>query len=94
MKRYYITIGDKTTVGGTVVTGSPTSRLNGKQRAREGDQIDCSQCGATGVIQLSGERLAANDASGKVYALNDDLCICKCHPPPKLLASQSTSGCG
>jgi hypothetical protein len=30
------------------------------------------------------------DFEGKEYALSDDLCICKCTPPPTLLADQNT----
>jgi hypothetical protein len=26
---------------------------------------------------------------GRHAALSDDLCICGCHPPPKLIASQN-----
>jgi uncharacterized Zn-binding protein involved in type VI secretion len=36
-----ICIGDKTSCGGTVITGSPASIVNGKGVARQGDKIAC-----------------------------------------------------
>jgi len=93
-KRYKIRVGDKTTANGIVTSGSPTANMYGIALAREGDTIDCPVCHATGVIQLAGSRIAVKDASGKVFALSDDLCICKCPVHPKLIASQSTNSSG
>jgi hypothetical protein len=36
---------------------------------------------------LNGPRLSESD-NGKQVALSDDLCICKCPAPPRLIASQ------
>lgn len=86
-KRYYIRHGAKTTADGIVrATGSLTS-LDGMPLALEGDPIDCPACGEQGVIQCVAPRLS-DRSEGKECALSDDLCICGCSPPPKLLADQ------
>jgi uncharacterized Zn-binding protein involved in type VI secretion len=87
MKRYHITLGAKTTAGGVVKTASTMSSINGVKMAVEGDLLDCPACKSQGVIQVVQPRLG-DRYNGKEYALSDDLCICKCSPPPKLLASQ------
>ena len=93
-KRYKIRVGDKTTANGIITSGSPTATMEGVALAREGDTINCLACHSTGVIQLEGDRIAVKDASGKLFALSDDLCICKCRTHPKLIASQSTNSSG
>jgi hypothetical protein len=40
------------------------------------------------VIQCVAPRLT-EQFQGKQYALHDDLCICQCSPPPKLIAEQT-----
>lgn len=87
LKRYHITIGARTTAGGVVKTASTKSKVNGLLLAIEGDLVDCPACHTQGVIQVVPPRLP-DRSNGKEYALSDDLCICKCHPPPKLIASQ------
>jgi uncharacterized Zn-binding protein involved in type VI secretion len=62
--------------------------LNGAPQALEGDPVDCMACGAQGVIKCVMPRLP-DSFEGKQYALSDDLCICGCNPPPKLIASQN-----
>jgi hypothetical protein len=56
--------------------------------AVEGDHIDCPACRTKGVIQVVPPRIS-DRFNGKEFALSGDLCICKCNPPPKLIASQS-----
>jgi hypothetical protein len=41
-----------------------------------------------GVIQPDGPRLGER-CNGKQVALHDDLCLCKCDPPPRLVANQA-----
>ena len=93
-KRYKIRVGDKTTANGIITSGSPTATMHGVALAREGDTINCPACHSTGVIRLAGGRVAVKDVSGKVFALSDDLCICKCRVHPKLIAGQSTNSSG
>lgn len=86
-KRYYIRHGAKTTADGIVKASSTYYALDGVPVAREGDPVDCPTCGTEGVIQCVAPRLR-DQVESKECALSDDLCICGCSPPPKLLADQ------
>jgi len=88
--RHYITLGASTTAGGTVTSASSLLALNGVKVALEGDQVTCPACDSIGAIALDGPRVAARD-NGKPYALSDDLCVCQCDPPPRLVAAQQLS---
>jgi uncharacterized Zn-binding protein involved in type VI secretion len=88
VRRFHVTDGATTTADGVVRASNKCSSLNGAAMALEGDPVDCPACGARGVIKCVMPRL--NDCYGdKQYALSDDLCICGCNPPPKLIANQS-----
>lgn len=87
LKRYYITLGAKTTAGGSVISASAKAFINGTPRALEGDLVHCPACGSDGIIQVVQPRLH-DRYNGKQFALADDLCVCKCNPPPKLIAIQ------
>lgn len=88
MRRYYITVGAKTTVKGTVVSGWHRGSINGQALAREGDEVKCPECDSTGTIICVGPRLS-EDWEGRKPALDGDLCKCKCDPSPKLIANQT-----
>lgn len=88
LKRYLITLGATTTAGGKVTTASSFRSINGVKAAMDRDKVWCPTCNSEGVIMLDGPRLSET-YNGKQHALNDDLCICKCSPPPRLLASQN-----
>ncbi|WP_306391214.1 DUF4214 domain-containing protein [Telluria beijingensis] len=88
MKRHQILLGAITTTGGTVVTATSHTSLNGVRYALEGDMIDCPACAGKGTIQCAGPRMIVT-CDGKYYALEDDLCACQCQPPPRLIASQA-----
>ena len=90
MKRYLILTGDKTTAKGTVVATPTTIQLNGVHVAHEGDEVSCPACNSAGKIQCDGPRQAMTAPDGRHAALSDDLCICKCDPPPKLVASRNS----
>lgn len=60
MGKPFILIGDRTSHGGVVVQGSPTSTVDGKAIARVGDQVTCPQKGHGGTT---------------VIALGDPTCI-------------------
>ena len=94
MKRYLILNGDKTTVSGTVQAVSSTIQLEGRDVAHEGDNVICPACDTTGKIRCDGPREVMTAPDGRHAALSDDLCICKCEPPPKLVASQQTFSIG
>ena len=85
--RYYIRAGATTTVGATVRASSEFNMIDGSPVAREGDAVDCLACGTQGRIECVMPRLS-DTFEGKEYALSDDLCICACSPPPKLVADQ------
>ncbi|VVM55270.1 hypothetical protein PS639_00995 [Pseudomonas fluorescens] len=88
MMRYHITVGAKTTVDGTVLTGWEYSTINGQAMAREGDEVKCPECDSTGKIVCDGPRLV-DLLDGRNAALDGDLCHCKCDPPPRLIANQT-----
>jgi uncharacterized Zn-binding protein involved in type VI secretion len=87
MKRYLVTLGSETSAGGKVTSASSLRTINGATVALEGDIVHCSRCHADGVIKPDGPRLK-DLYNGRHYALQDDLCLCHCSPPPRLLASQ------
>jgi uncharacterized Zn-binding protein involved in type VI secretion len=88
MKRYHITLGAKTTAGGIVISASSCCSINGVKVAVEGDAIVCPACRSQGVIHIFGPRIPES-WNGKQVALQDDLCVCACPSPPRLVASQS-----
>lgn len=88
MRRYHITLGASTTAGGKITSASSHGSINGVRIALEGDMITCPACKSTGKIACIGPRIPES-WNGKQVALEDDLCICGCAPPPKLKPSQS-----
>jgi len=62
--------------------------LDNKHIAHEDDDVICPACKSIGKIQCDGPRLPMTGPDGRRVALSDDLCICKCPTPPKLVASQ------
>lgn len=89
MRRYNITVGAKTTVNGTVRTGYGSWTIDGQAIACEGDEGECPACDSTGVIVCDGPHLPEL-MGGRAAALDGDLCHCKCDPPPRLIANQTT----
>jgi uncharacterized Zn-binding protein involved in type VI secretion len=87
MRRYFITRGAKTTAGGTVIGGLSCFSIKQVDIALEGHEVLCPACKTTGVIVCVSPRLSQN-ARGRKIALSDDLCRCKCDPPPRLIADQ------
>ncbi|QRR09726.1 PAAR domain-containing protein [Burkholderia sp. MS455] len=88
MTRYLILDGDHTTVAGTVRVKATPFELDGRHIAHEDDDVICPACKSIGKIQCAGPRLPMTGPDGRRVALSDDLCICKCTPPPTLVASQ------
>lgn len=86
-RRCYVVLGATTDAGGTVVTASSSMSLDGVPRALEGDLVACPACGSEGRIGCAGARLAVSE-NGRRPALEDDVCLCGCTPPPRLLAGQ------
>ena len=88
MKRYHITLGADTTAGGKVIAASSACTIEGIAIAVEGDKVSCPACKSTGTIRPFGTRIPES-WNGKQLALQDDLCMCKCPSPPKLVATQT-----
>lgn len=88
VKRHTITEGALTTVGAKVSRASSHGSINGARIALENDPVDCPACNSTGRIVCAGTRL--NERwNGVQVALEDDLCVCLCYPPPRLIPSQT-----
>lgn len=77
----YITVGAKTSHGGTVITGSPHTTHNGIPVARKGDQVMCKKCKKMTVI-VSGD--ASFIVDGAPIARGGDVTSCGA----KLIANQ------
>ncbi|MBP7564692.1 MAG: PAAR domain-containing protein [Burkholderiaceae bacterium] len=91
MTRSWIRQGDSTTSQGVVLTGLATMTHDGLPMAFEGDSVSCPACKSTGVIQCVGERIPFKGPHGREAALEGDLCICRCTPPPRLVAGQRSA---
>lgn len=87
MRRYLITRGAKTTAGGTVIGGLEGHAIKLADIAVEGHEVSCPACKTTGVIECVGPRLE-QWVRGRRVALSDDICRCKCDPPPRLVTDQ------
>src|SRR5690606_27830726 len=68
----WIVVGDKTTHGGVVVTGSPFTDIDGKPVARVGDKVACPKCGPTSIV--SGDPTIEID--GAIVARHNDATAC------------------
>ena len=77
----YITVGAKTSHGGTVITGSPHTTHNGIPVARKGDQVMCKKCKKMTVI-VGGD--ASFIVDGAPIARGGDVTSCGA----KLIANQ------
>jgi uncharacterized Zn-binding protein involved in type VI secretion len=88
VKRHTITEGATTTAGGKVIGASSHGAINGARIAVENDPVHCPACNCTGHIVCVGARLSER-WNGNQVALENDLCVCKCYPHPRLVPSQT-----
>jgi uncharacterized Zn-binding protein involved in type VI secretion len=72
MARTWIVVGDATTHGGTVVSGSPFTGVDGKPVARISDSVACPKCGPTTIV--SGDATIVID--GQPVARHGDATTC------------------
>ena len=79
----YITVGAKTSHGGTVISGSPHTTHNGIPVARKGDKVICKKCKKVTTI-LSGDPSFVVD--GEPIARGGDVTSCGA----KLIAIQQS----
>ena len=89
-ERAWIRQGDTSTAGGLVQTTATGMRQAGLYVAFEGDAVACPACDRIGIIKCAGSR-APCAMNGRELALEGDLCICGCWPPPVLVATQRTA---
>lgn len=86
MDRPLIVVGDKTDHGGVVLTGSPTTKIDGKPVARIGDTVSCPQKGHGGTTTIvTGS--SNMDLDGRKAARHGDKTACGA----TLLSSQISS---
>ncbi|WP_233828874.1 PAAR domain-containing protein [Paraburkholderia sp. ZP32-5] len=90
MKRHILRKGDKSTNGGIVTQGIENCTDHGVPMTYIGAEIWCNGCGSVGHIGPQGPRHHAV-MYGKQQALDGDICLCRCVPPPLIRASQSHS---
>lgn len=87
MRRYFITLGAPTSASGKVISASSEATIDGAAIALEGDLVSCPACRTTGKIRCVEPRIPET-WNGRNVALENDLCICRCESPPKLLTRQ------
>lgn len=88
MRRSYLKVGDKSSAGGTVIEGIPLTTHHGTELTFLGAKVVCPACKSVGHIVPKGPRWSSDSMMGKDPALEDDICVCKCNPPPIMIASQ------
>jgi uncharacterized Zn-binding protein involved in type VI secretion len=75
MSRPFIVIGDKTSHGGTVISGTPFSVVDGKAIARVGDKVTCPHKGHGGTtVIVTGDKTKIID--GQPVACHGDKTAC------------------
>lgn len=74
--RGVIRVGDKTSSGGTVLSGSSTMRFAGIAVARQGDPVFCPLPGHGRTVIAEGH--ATFSDNGLPVAFNGHLCACGC----------------
>ncbi|AXF23239.1 PAAR domain-containing protein [Burkholderia pyrrocinia] len=79
---------DQTTANGVVLDGLDDMDLDGRKVSYLGARLQCPACNSIGRIEADAPRPLDSDLGGKQHALENDLCRCKCNPPPRLRASQ------
>lgn len=90
MRRHYVKQWDLTTARGVILEGMSLMKHQGTAIAFLGARVRCPACKSEGYIAPDGPRRPDN-IGGQHAALEGDLCICKCSPPPRMIASQKTA---
>lgn len=83
MRRSYIKRGDKTTNGGVVLDGLERCLHHGTELSYLEAKVYCPRCKGVGTIAPHGPRRPGT-LMGRRAALEGDLCLCRCDPPPHL----------
>ncbi|AUS44583.1 hypothetical protein CYD94_20680 (plasmid) [Ralstonia solanacearum] len=80
-------VGDRTTTGGTILTGGAGQFMviSGKPAALWGDIASCPKCKSTG--RIVGEAFPIQTVNGQPVARTGDLVLCQCPTRPRVLAT-------
>jgi uncharacterized Zn-binding protein involved in type VI secretion len=90
VQRFLLKKGDKSTAGGVVLEGEERCMHHGTALTYIGAKVYCHTCKTAGFIVAKGPRWP-DHMMGKEQALEGDICVCKCDPPPVMIASQRDS---
>jgi uncharacterized Zn-binding protein involved in type VI secretion len=72
----FIVVGDKTSHGGVVIGGSPTSDINGKGIARVGDKVTCPKKGCPSINSIATTSDPTVIVDGMPGAFHGDMTAC------------------
>ena len=86
MKRRILVKGDKPTAGGIILEGVAAFNED-EALAFHGAKIWCPACKSEGTLCNDGPRWPTS-FDDKDVAVENDLCLCKCDPRPRLIGSQ------
>ncbi|MGO4813698.1 PAAR domain-containing protein [Cupriavidus sp. 2MCAB6] len=81
MPQSIIVVGDKTSHGGRVITGSPSDRIDGQPIARKGDLVDCPMRYPDGRLHGVNPIIEGDDShmlDGRPIALHGHRSECGC----------------
>lgn len=79
---------DRTAAGGTVLDGIEGTGVGERGMSYIGARVQCLACETVGHIEADRPRHEADAIEGKLPALENDFCRCRCTPSPRLIASQ------
>lgn len=88
--RNYLCVGDPPVTGGAVLPYPPpdhTMDVHGVPVAIIGGKVRCNACKSIGIIAKSGGSRRCGFFEG--VALDGDVCLCRCHPPPPIKATHA-----
>jgi hypothetical protein len=89
--RNWLCVGDPPVTGGAVLSYTTDCPVfeHGILVALVGGAVYCDACKTTGIIAKAGgpERFGFMTKTG--IALDGDLCVCNCHPPPPIKATHA-----
>jgi uncharacterized Zn-binding protein involved in type VI secretion len=91
MNRKAVLVGDPLSSGGQVLPGTLTQiTVKGTPLATIGSEAECAACQSVGLIAKAGGPYRPT-MHGHEMALENDIVLCKCPVPPRLIASAIAS---
>lgn len=90
--RYTLCVGDAPVTGGAVLPyDGPSNTISGHQAAPIGGKVRCEECDSIGIIIKAGGPRRQKMGVNGVQALDGDLCLCECSPPPPIRATMQST---